>query len=123
VRPDGVLVAATKSELVSGALFSPPNQTESGEYLSNYGVWTGTAGDGTGSGLDCGDWDSDSSGLDGKSGSANFTNDDWTGRWNLGCNQPNPRLYCFSNFPAVVFVDDFESGDTAAWSYVTPVGT
>jgi len=51
---------------------------------------------------------------------SNRANSNWASNATLGCDYGG-HLYCFSNFPAIVFVDDFESSDTLAWSAtVTP---
>lgn len=46
VRPDGVLVANNKADLIDGSLFTAISQTETGDYLSTT-TWTGTYSNGT----------------------------------------------------------------------------
>ncbi len=121
VRPDGVIVAQTKGDLVSGELHSPINQSAFGVYWGNWGVWTGSTGLGAGTGAHCVDWTSDASGPQGTDGLANSI-DEWSEAF-----APQPcssygSLYCLSNVPGAirVFFDGFESGDTIAWSSVVP---
>jgi len=67
VRSDGVLVAASKAELVSGNLFSSISVTETGRYVNwNPGVsvpwdwslfaWTGTTQQGMAAAAHCASW-------------------------------------------------------------------
>lgn len=120
VRLDGVLVASGKSDLVDGTLHAPINLTETGAWLGYYGVWTGTQSGGTYLGTDCEGWTSSAAATQGRYGAANRANPNWTSNATLACDYGG-RLYCFSNFPAIVFVDDFESSGTLAWSAtVTP---
>jgi hypothetical protein len=121
VRPDGVIVAQTRVDLVSGQLHSPINQTAFGVYWGNQGVWTGSTGLGAGTGAHCVDWSSDSSGPQGTYGLANAI-DEWSEVFG-----PQPcsgycALYCLSNVPGAirVFFDGFESGGALSWSTVVP---
>ncbi len=120
IRPDGVRIASGKSDLTDSALRAPINVTENGSYIANYGVWTGTHHGGTATASDCGDWTSGNPGEIGFHGGANRANLVWT-YWTTSPCDFAYRLYCLSDFPAVVFVDDFESSDTLAWSVTMPV--
>jgi len=120
VRLDGVLVATGKADLVDETLHAPINLTETGEYLGNWGVWSGTLHSGNGTGSTCSGWATGAAGVSAHYGRANSATYSWTYFSTASCNS-NFRLYCFSNFPAIVFVDDFESSDSLAWSAtVTP---
>lgn len=121
VRPDGMVVAATKAELLSGQLQAPINQTGGGEYWGNLGVWTGSSSDGTTSGFDCGGWTSDLGTDSGTAGAANAI-DVWSDAYTTsGCNGW-AALYCLADMPNAVriFLDNFETGDPSRWSAVTP---
>jgi hypothetical protein len=115
IRIDGVRIADSKADLTDGTLLAPVGQTESGVYLSSYAVWTGTSAAGVAESTRCGDWLLDDA-TQGRNGWANLANQLWTAKSNLACSSTWLRLYCFSDFPAVVFVDAFESSDTLAWS-------
>lgn len=119
IRLDGVLVANGKSDLVDGTLHAPINLTETGAWLSYLGVWTATQASGAYLGADCEGWTSSLAATQGRYGGANRANSNWTSNTTIACDYGG-RLYCFSNFPAIVFVDDFESSDTLAWSATVP---
>lgn len=121
VRPDGVIVAHTKAELVSGQLHAPINQTAFGEYWGNYGVWTGTTNLGDGSGATCFDWTSDQSGIQGTIGVANSVTQ-WSEFFGAIDCSGTASLYCLSNVPSAIriFLDGFESGDTTEWGAAFP---
>jgi hypothetical protein len=59
-------------------------------------VWTGTNANGTNSGVNCDNWDSDSSLTTGQSGLANAKDEAWTNNQAEDCDVSN-RLYCFGN--------------------------
>jgi len=119
IRLDGVRIVDSKADLTDGVLFAPVGQTESGVYLSSYGVWTGTGSAGLADPARCGDWLL-SDATQGKTGWPNLTSAQWTEKANLACSSTWLRLYCFSDFPAVVFADDFESATCDAWSATVP---
>jgi hypothetical protein len=120
VRPDGVTIAQNKADLTDGVLFAPINVNEMGDYMSNWVVWTGTVSSGTTSGIDCGDWTVGFSGTDGSYGPSN-TFRGWTQSSIVSCNFASARLYCLSDTDLLqIFADDFESGDTLAWSVTVP---
>lgn len=121
VRPDGVIVAHTKAELVSGELHAPINQTVFGEYWGNHGVWTGSTNLGDGSGATCFDWTSDQTGNPGTTGAANSV-DQWCEFGSATDCSSFGSLYCLSNVPSAIriFLDGFESGDTTRWDTTFP---
>lgn len=115
IRPDGVRIANGKSDLADGALRAPINVTEVGVYLDNYASWTGTLADGSGTGSDCADWSSSDDADSADFGSVNSADATWTYLTSAGCSS-SYRFYCLADFPAILFVDDFESSDTLAWT-------
>jgi len=120
IRLDGVQVAAGKSDLADQTLHAPINLTETGVYLGNWGVWSGTLSNGTSSGQSCANWTTGGAGASAHYGIANKASLGWTYYSTSICSS-SFRLYCLSNFPAIIFVDDFESSDSLAWSAtVTP---
>lgn len=56
--PNGKLVSADKAELLGGTLQNIINQTEKGALLESFLAYTGTASDGTATGVDCSGWTS-----------------------------------------------------------------
>lgn len=121
VRPDGVFVAQTKAELVSGRLHAPINQGAFGEYRGNAGVWTGSTGTGVGGGSYCNDWVSDNGGDAGSAGTANSV-DQWSEYFGPESCSETRSLYCLSNVPSAIriFFDSFETGDLTSWSVTQP---
>ncbi len=118
-RLDGVLIAMSKADLTDGQLLAPPNIDDSGTYLGNIGVWTGTTSTGMASPNTCSDW-SDGTSSTGVSGSTYRSNSWWTEfGGGSGCTAPF-HLYCFSNSITDLFFNDFESANTAAWSATKP---
>lgn len=91
---NGVVVAKTKAQLVSGALDNPLLRDENGASLpaAEDRVWTATAG-GSYQGPDCNAWTGGGNGLVGE---AEHKNGDWTALGNEPCGQVN-RVYCFEN--------------------------
>jgi len=120
IRLDGVKVADGKTDLTDGLLHAPINLTETGEYLSNNGVWTGTTHDGEPTLTDCDGWTSAEGGATGSTGRANRAELAWTNHTQSPCNGDYLHLYCISVYPAVVFFDDLESGGVTAWSVTQP---
>jgi hypothetical protein len=118
VRVDGFLLAASKTELLSGSprLESSLNVTELGDYhletFSNQYVWTGTNSSGTESVYHCSGWTSDiGQGVAGDSQTVRFT---WTQTGAPYCYTTRP-IYCFST-SGLVFWDNYERGDVTRWS-------
>ena len=120
VRPDGVIVAQTKAELVSGQLHAPINQSVSGEYFGNIEAWTGSTESGTGTGASCLNWTSNDGGDTGTLGAVNSV-DQWSQATPSVCLR-NASLYCLSNVPSAIriFFDGFETGDPSVWSSTSP---
>lgn len=58
-RPDGTLVANNRTDLLDGSILATLNMTATGMVLPaspGLRTWTGTAQNGTGTGIDCGGW-------------------------------------------------------------------
>lgn len=99
---DGTKFADTWDDLSDGTLDNPINLDETGALQEvAFGVWTGSAADGTGvSGSDastrCRQWTSNASSDAGRTGSSTAANNAWTnggGSGDIACDQPR-RLYC-----------------------------
>jgi hypothetical protein len=117
VRPDGVVPATGKSDLTDGVLFSSIHVTETGEYLGNTAVWTGTSDAGAARPSRCDDWTDGTSALSGDTGIANRTIFGWSfSSSSQPCDNALLRLYCLSDDEVPLFSDGFESGDTSAWT-------
>jgi len=119
VRLDGIPVAENKIDLTDGVLFAPINVSETGGYLGNWGVWSGTHLTGAGTGTDCAGWTVGTGGDSGTNGTSNDLRS-WTSPSSLTCDVSGARLYCLSDSPLPIFSDGFESGDTSAWSSTVP---
>jgi hypothetical protein len=118
LRLDGVAVATTKADLTDGTLASSIHFTDSGTYLDNWGVWTGTLGVGTAASTHCASWTSGTAGT-GEAGSAWNTTFQWTQTSEPACDFEWAYLYCLQDLP-LVFFDGFDTGGTTAWSVVAP---
>lgn len=112
VRLDGVRIADSDAELVSGILQAPIDLTETGHRAGNRGVWTGTVPAGVADADHCGDWRSTSG--DGLRGNAARASDRWTENGPSDCSFTSGALYCLGAAD-LSFADGFESGDTSAW--------
>ncbi len=119
MRLDRVRVASSLAQLTDGFLHAPINLTETGQYLGDEEVWTGTDADGTVAPARCNGWTSSSSGDSGQEGSAVTAGGYWSDYGNLSCDHPANHLYCLQDLP-LIFGDDFESGSLAVWSSATP---
>jgi hypothetical protein len=98
VRIDGVRIANSKADLTDGKLFSSTNQTETGDYQGNIGVWTGTDESGNKvAGSNCVGWTSALNTDNGMSGNAYNTLDSWTAQWTESCDGSYLHLYCFED--------------------------
>lgn len=97
VRVDGVKIADSKADLTDAELFSSINVTETGTYLGNYRVWTGTLANGTKYDNLCNDWTSSDSGVYGRVGIAPATNGWWTNNSSSYSCSVSLRLYCFQD--------------------------
>ncbi|MBZ0090473.1 MAG: hypothetical protein K8H90_08860, partial [Thermoanaerobaculia bacterium] len=118
IRLDGVRIADSKDDLVDGELHTTMNQTETGEYDSSAMAWTGTGADGLVLNQTCSDWTSTEAW--GWAGFGFLAGSEWTERSSFPCSSDTFQLYCLSVFPAILFVDDFESSDSDAWSLTQP---
>jgi hypothetical protein len=93
VLVDGTVIANSKAELLDGNLDDAIVVDENGDPVSGeLGVWTGTDADGTNSGVNCDNWQRDSS--TGQSGLANAEDATWTNNQEEDCDL-SKRLYCF----------------------------
>ena len=119
MRLDGIEVAASRQELTDGALASPINLTETGTYLNNWAVWTGTLGAGWEGPSHCASWIEDSAASFGHYGLANSADLQWTDGAETGCNFEWSYLYCLQDLP-LIFLDGFESAGTHAWTAAVP---
>jgi hypothetical protein len=98
-RPDGVLVARDRLDLLDGSLFTAIAQTEQGSYI-NSPTWTGTQVSGRCQNCDistnCEDWTDSSSAQFGKHGASSSTYLWWADAdtlWTANCDE-QARLYC-----------------------------
>ncbi len=120
VRPDGVRVASSRTDLADGQLLAPISVTEDGTYLGVFHAWTGTGYSGAASGADCHGWTVAAVDAYGTWGFTDTVSPWWTERELYPCSSDWLRLYCLSEVPAVLFTDDLESGDAAGWSAASP---
>jgi len=118
VRPDGVKVADSLTDMLDSLLESSINVTELGNYKGNDAVWTATHPTGLLSGDTCSDWTSASPSSTVRTGSPYSTNSAWTLAFTSACDFTNSRLYCIED--PYIFIDGFESGDTTAWTSSSP---
>jgi hypothetical protein len=95
-RLDGVPLASTAADLLSGTMLAPLNVDASGAYVTSasYGdVWTGGAWVDHVGAAPCNDWASASSGMNGELGSSAFIDSYWFNAGGQGCNVA-ARLFC-----------------------------
>jgi hypothetical protein len=97
VRPDGVPVAQSKSELASGELFAPLNVNPLGNYQGNQTVWTGTNPQGMGTSSNCGGWSGAAANLSGDIGITDRSSSRWTSGFGPQTCDRNGVLYCFED--------------------------
>ncbi|MGE0639967.1 MAG: hypothetical protein AB7G12_14890 [Thermoanaerobaculia bacterium] len=117
-RLDGLTLANGKLDLTDGTLRVSFHQDENGRYEGAYpDAYTGTLADGTASGFDCSDWDSEA-GFHGTAGGLSYADEDWTAQSERLCSDHH-HLYCFSNALTLKW-DSFESGDFSRWNSHTP---
>ena len=125
---DGTVIADSLADLTDGTLDAPINLDENlATVTTNPDVWTGTAFDGTWGTAGASTcpifdpverpWMSEDPARFGGIGRATEMDAGWTrfGGGGNPCDSDN-RLYCFFG----TFADDFESGDTSAWSSTVP---
>lgn len=93
-RPDGALVAANWSALVSGTLANPISVNEDGLELAFGEAWTGTDEFGNSAALNCGNWVSLTTRL-GIVGDGTLKGPDWTlVPGGTSCLRDDVHLYC-----------------------------
>ena len=96
-RPDGMVIATAKADLLDGNLSTSIVQTEQGHYISD-DVWTGTNPSGRCKDcvlMTCDNWVSGSPDQSAVLGSTHDTNNEWTDTGTTrACNRER-RLYCF----------------------------
>ena len=103
MRPDGMIVAESYSDLTDGLIESPINLSANGvQVVDNTAVWTGTWADGTGTGDSCGtNWEY-SGGCPftpcdrGEVGRVGHINSSWTAAgWDYCNSTAVHHIYCF----------------------------
>lgn len=119
MRLDRVRVAGDLAGLTDALLNSPINLTETGEYIGNSGVWTGTDPTGVAQAETCLSWTASVANQDGGSGSVYASDASWTDFFPNSCDFPAGRLYCLQDLP-LLFGDGFESGDDTVWTSSVP---
>lgn len=93
-RPDDVLVASSKSDLLDYSIANPINVRADGTTEATFAqVWTGTDATGIATGEDCSGWTA-SGGNGGTCGRVDQIDNDWTDYTSNSCSQLR-RLYCF----------------------------
>jgi hypothetical protein len=97
VRLDGVKVAENKADLTKGALFTSINQSETGAYDSNYGVWSGSTADGLKTANTCSNWTDGTSSFSGSSGAAASAGSSWSNNASGSFCNSGFALYCFED--------------------------
>ncbi len=118
VRFDGIEVAASRSELISGTLEAPINFEPSGTYESNAGAWTGSDASGLETADTCGDWTD--TGQQGRTGLVNRSSSGWAGGPGASsCGLTLAHLYCLCD-QTLIFGDGLERGDLTGWTKHLP---
>ena len=78
-RPDGVLIALSKADLIDGKILNPISLKADGSPPQDTLVWTGTLANGTASPIgSCDDWSSADNGTRGGNGRTSFTDQRWS---------------------------------------------
>ena len=94
-RPDGVLIADDKNDLLDGTLDNPINVKANSESIGAVVVWTGTLEGGNDSTHDCNNWlTTDPATSSAMLGVSNATDKDWTHHLVGECNESH-HVYCF----------------------------
>jgi hypothetical protein len=97
VLRNGTVIANNMTELLDGNLDNPIQVDEDGNTATgDIEVWTGTNANGTNSGVNCNNWNSNSDQDTGQSGLANAKDEAWTNNQAEDCDVSN-RLYCFGS--------------------------
>ena len=94
-RLDGVKVADSKADLADGSLFTAISLDETGVYVDNHAVWSGTDQYGIKTADNCSNWTSNTTGT-GMMGGTSSANYYWTNWYGENCNQ-SAALYCFED--------------------------
>jgi len=112
VRPDGVIVATDKTDLLDGILFTGISQDEFGNYAGSNRVWTGTAIAGLRTLENCNDWSMSDNLLMGTRGVSSYTLDGWTNDYaSTSCDTTSMHLYCFEDIDeGIIYVDASQTG-------------
>jgi hypothetical protein len=97
VRLDGAKVADNKADLIDVSLFTSINLTETGNYIGNYAVWTGTKSDGAKQTNTCNNWIDGTSTYIGNSGKAISAGSSWSDSSSHTCDFQWAYLYCFED--------------------------
>ena len=99
-RLDGVKVAENITALKTVPLFTAISYSETGVYLDDYNVWTGTDASGNKTTNNCHNWGSSDgdpiTGYKGYVGGTNTSDGMWTHWYDSTCNQNSP-IYCFED--------------------------
>ncbi len=121
IRLDGVKIADNKADLTNGDLWTSIAIDENGVYWHNHRGWTGTSSSGVNSGFHCINWTNGSDSQQGTESYINAADERWTDVAPRDCDNWWYHLYCFSEVPTYIFMDEFESGNTAGWPAIIPV--
>ncbi len=107
-RTDGALIASSYSDFTNGVLRAPLQINEFAEPIWSANVWTGTLGNGRGSGSNCNSWTVDDLG-GGSIGDSSAADVFWTDfpYGGLGCSSSQPGLYCIGDNDSL-FLDSFD---------------
>jgi hypothetical protein len=97
VRLDGVKVADTKADLLDGFLFTSLSLTETGIYLGNYNVWTGTTDTGTRSSPCCTNWTDGTNAVRGFGGNSGRAGLGWSIYSQPDCDFTYSHLFCLED--------------------------
>jgi hypothetical protein len=96
VRSDGVIVAASRTELLGGVLRAPVHVNALGAWSGSTFAWTATFPNGSSGSSDCNGWTSASSSVMGQAGHTSNATASWVNRQNFACNSVF-GLYCFED--------------------------
>jgi hypothetical protein len=95
-RLDGVKLADNKAALIAAPIFSSISYTETGVYVFDQLIWTGTDDTGSKTTNRCSDWTSNLAGNTGRAGWSSSDNYYWTNLSDQSCSGSWP-LYCFED--------------------------
>ena len=95
---DGVKLGDSKADLIDGQLFSSLNITEDNQYVSSFGVLTGTDTAGQSTANTCSDWTDGTSSYRFTEGFVSLSAAQWTDYADRFCDSSGiGRLYCFED--------------------------